>query len=103
MAWISTHQTSAAAVAALEIGVEAVYYKDESERFEVSSFKALGGAYAVQVLLREIIGRERGREVTLEDIARSKVNTPVPRRWCFFRYHRQCPICLSCLQVFICE
>ncbi|MCH2149842.1 MAG: diaminopropionate ammonia-lyase, partial [Phycisphaerales bacterium] len=54
---------------ALELGVEALYYKDESERFELSSFKALGGAYAVQVMLQELIGRAIGRAVTMEDIA----------------------------------
>ena len=31
-------------------GVRAVYYKDESHRFGLKSFKALGGAYAVAQL-----------------------------------------------------
>ena len=53
---------------ALELGVEALYYKDESTRFELSSFKALGGAYAVQVMLRDAIKRSIGSDVTLEDI-----------------------------------
>ena len=32
-------------------GVRAVYYKDESHRFDLKSFKALGGAYAVAQLV----------------------------------------------------
>ena len=34
-------------------GVAAVYYKDESARFGLGSFKALGGAFAVQCALAE--------------------------------------------------
>jgi diaminopropionate ammonia-lyase len=34
-------------------GVRAVYYKDESHRFGLKSFKALGGAYAVAQLVNE--------------------------------------------------
>jgi diaminopropionate ammonia-lyase len=36
-----------------ETGVAAVLLKDESRRFELQSFKALGGAYAVERLARE--------------------------------------------------
>ena len=32
-------------------GVAAVYYKDESQRLDLKSFKALGGAYAVANLV----------------------------------------------------
>ena len=32
-------------------GVAAVYYKDESQRLDLKSFKALGGAYAVSNLV----------------------------------------------------
>ena len=45
---------------AKKLGVKAIYYKDESTRFGLDSFKALGGAYAVCRLLlnkiREIAG-----------------------------------------------
>ncbi len=57
-----------------ELGIAALYYKDESSRFELASFKALGGAYAVQLVLRRSISRELGQEVTLEDI--EKVRYP---------------------------
>ncbi|MGA8258648.1 MAG: diaminopropionate ammonia-lyase [Arenicellales bacterium] len=49
-------------------GVAGVYYKDEGRRFEPGSFKALGGAYAVQQLLRREIGQRRGADVSLEDV-----------------------------------
>ncbi len=38
---------------AAELGVGALHYKDEGERFGLGSFKALGGAYAVSELARE--------------------------------------------------
>ena len=34
-------------------GVRAVYYKDEAHRFDLKSFKALGGAYAVAQLVND--------------------------------------------------
>ncbi|MFY0989516.1 diaminopropionate ammonia-lyase [Halomonas sp. C05BenzN] len=34
-------------------GIDHLYYKDEAKRFELNSFKALGGAYAVLRLLKE--------------------------------------------------
>ena len=33
-------------------GVAAIHYKDEGPRFDLGSFKALGGAYATQQLLQ---------------------------------------------------
>ena len=38
---------------AARAGVGAVFYKDEAHRFGLSSFKALGGAYAVLQVLRQ--------------------------------------------------
>lgn len=49
-------------------GVKSLFYKDESRRFAPGSFKALGGAYAAQHLLRQEISRLSGRAVSLEDI-----------------------------------
>lgn len=51
-----------------KLGVSAVYYKDESERFGLGSFKALGGAYAVLCLLQQEISRRADREVSFEEI-----------------------------------
>ncbi len=53
---------------AREIGVAEILYKDESLRFGLNSFKALGGAYAVLRLLAREIGARTGREVSLADI-----------------------------------
>jgi len=50
-------------------GVAAIRYKDESERFGLSSFKALGGAYAVsRLLIREISSRLQISNVTVDDL-----------------------------------
>jgi len=51
-----------------DLGLGAVLYKDESARFGLGSFKALGGAYAVLHLLAGKLAQELGREVSLEDI-----------------------------------
>lgn len=49
-------------------GVGTVLYKDESTRFDLGSFKALGGAYAVLKYLASQVGGQLGRDVTLESI-----------------------------------
>ena len=36
-----------------ELNVKEIYYKDEDERFELKSFKALGGAFAVNKIAKE--------------------------------------------------
>lgn len=53
---------------AREAGVAAVHYKDESGRFGLGSFKALGGAYAVGRHLIQVIAREAGETATVTDI-----------------------------------
>lgn len=47
-----------------EAGVSSIAYKDESQRFGLGSFKALGGAYAVARLLHR-----RSRELGEQDIS----------------------------------
>ncbi len=42
------------------LGIGALYYKDESSRFGLGSFKALGGAYAVARLLQRQIASATG-------------------------------------------
>lgn len=51
-----------------EIGVAALHVKDESPRFGLGSFKALGGAYAVARLLRSELSRKLGRDVTMDEV-----------------------------------
>ena len=53
---------------ARKLGVGALYYKDESGRFGLGSFKALGGAYQVMRVLQQDIARRHGREVPLSEI-----------------------------------
>lgn len=55
---------------ARQAGVSRVWYKDESSRFGLGSFKALGGAYAVALLLAEKVSIQLGRPVSIEDLAR---------------------------------
>ncbi len=54
---------------AAALGISSLHYKDESSRFGLGSFKALGGAYAVlRLLQREIAARTGGAEPTTEAI-----------------------------------
>ncbi len=47
---------------ARELGLAALLYKDESQRFGLKSFKPLGGAFAVTQLMRRIIRNRTGEE-----------------------------------------
>ena len=53
---------------ASELGIGAVYVKDESFRFGLGSFKALGGAYAVARLVLEEASRRLGRSVDVAEL-----------------------------------
>lgn len=49
-------------------GVAALYYKDESHRFTLKSFKSMGGGYAVAKLLAEVVGEARDQPTEIADI-----------------------------------
>ena len=51
-----------------ESGLAAIHYKDESQRFGVRSFKALGGAYAVLRLIQQHVQRETGATPSSADL-----------------------------------
>lgn len=53
---------------AMELGVAGIYYKDESTRFGLGSFKSLGGAYEVLCLLQQQISKQLGEQVSFESI-----------------------------------
>lgn len=53
---------------ARKLGVKAIYYKDESTRFGLDSFKALGGAYAVCRLLLNKIKEATGKDAATKDL-----------------------------------
>ena len=50
------------------LGVAALYYKDEGERFGLRSFKALGGAYGVLHVLRREVAARVGRDVPIASV-----------------------------------
>lgn len=50
------------------IGVGSLHYKDESPRFGLGSFKALGGAYAVARLLQRQVEQALGHPVPMTEI-----------------------------------
>lgn len=52
------------------VGVGEIAYKDESGRFDLGSFKALGGAFAVYSLLADEVERRRGVRPTSAELAR---------------------------------
>jgi diaminopropionate ammonia-lyase len=58
---------------ARELGVGAVHVKDESVRLGLGSFKALGGAYAVIVLVLEEAARRLGRPVDVAELRTPEV------------------------------
>lgn len=60
-----------------ELGLSKVYYKDESKRFDLASFKALGGPYAVVRLLLRQIAQAAGKTATLSDILAGHYNNSV--------------------------
>ncbi len=57
---------------ATEFKIDKIYYKDESNRFGLGSFKALGGAYAVSCLLREKIRMQTGAHATASELESGK-------------------------------
>ncbi|MCP1195098.1 diaminopropionate ammonia-lyase [Acetobacter senegalensis] len=57
---------------AKKLGCGKLFYKQESERFGLGSFKALGGAYAVQRLLTRLITECTGEVPTTADLFSGK-------------------------------
>ena len=53
-------------------GVAEILYKDESGRFGLGSFKALGGAFAVYTLLADAIEARTGERPTSDHLARGE-------------------------------
>ncbi|MEI9994397.1 MAG: diaminopropionate ammonia-lyase [Rhizomicrobium sp.] len=53
---------------AAELGLGGVFFKDESYRLGLNSFKALGGVYAIAEILRGRAERETGRTISPRDL-----------------------------------
>ena len=56
-----------------ELGLGALYVKDEGFRLGLGSFKALGGAYALMVLVQEEASRQLDREVAITEVMSDEV------------------------------
>lgn len=63
-------------------GIAAIHVKDEGKRFHLTSFKALGGAYAVASLVLAEAGQRLGRTLDFTDLARPDVRA-IARRVTF--------------------
>ena len=57
---------------AKDIGVAKIWYKDESQRFHLKSFKALGGAYAVARQLQAQVADVTGEIPSVQDLLDKK-------------------------------
>ena len=69
VAWPGYAPTALPSLPALagRLGIGALWYKDESTRFGLKSFKALGGAYAVFRLIQKAIAAAHGGHVATPD------------------------------------
>ena len=55
-------------VMAEQANINQIYYKDESKRFDLKSFKALGGAYAVTRFLQQHLEQLNGEQPTMAQL-----------------------------------
>ncbi|MGH1542738.1 MAG: diaminopropionate ammonia-lyase [Arenicella sp.] len=55
-------------------GIDKLWYKDESKRFELKSFKALGGAYALAKQLQKYVENQTGEIPGIADLFSKKHN-----------------------------
>jgi diaminopropionate ammonia-lyase len=53
---------------AAQLGVHEIHYKDESTRFSLGSFKALGGAYAAARQVQRMLRRRNGQDVSISEL-----------------------------------
>ena len=73
--WAEYQPTELVRLSKLEshLGCGAIYYKDESSRFGLGSFKALGGAYAVLRYVAAQYLQQQGTRISLSDIRQGRV------------------------------
>ncbi len=74
-AWPEYQQTPLHRLSKLEkhLACGAIYYKDESSRFGLGSFKALGGAYAVLKHVAAVYEKQSGKSITPGEIRQGKI------------------------------
>ena len=64
---------------ATELEVNDIYYKDESSRFGLGSFKALGGTYGVLRFIHHALQLEIGEDINIKDIHRGKYSEQISK------------------------
>jgi len=64
---------------ASQTGVKNIYYKDESSRFGLGSFKALGGTYGVLKFIQDELQKDIGKPVILNDIHKGKYKEKISK------------------------
>lgn len=62
---------------AKDAGLGAIWYKDESQRFGLKSFKALGGAYAVACQLQKVLEERLGKRPIIADLLNGSLKEEV--------------------------
>lgn len=79
--WPSYEQTPLVSLnkIAAKIGIKEIYYKDESSRFGLGSFKALGGTYGVLRFIKDALEEEFGKTVAIEDIRSGKYSNNISK------------------------
>ncbi len=55
-----------------KLQLEKIWYKDESQRFDLKSFKALGGAYATARQLQKFVSRKTNSTISIHDLLGGK-------------------------------
>ena len=60
-----------------DVGLASIWYKDESLRFGLKSFKALGGAYAVARQLQKIVEKKIGKYPTIDNLLKGSFTNQV--------------------------
>ncbi len=77
--WPNYHATSLNLLKGLakEIRVKKIWYKDESQRFHLKSFKALGGAYAVACLLQAKVEESTGHKPDIQQLFNNEFDSIV--------------------------
>ena len=68
MAWLPQNPAYSLTHLASDIRVDKIWYKDESQRFHLKSFKALGGAYAVARQLQIQVAEKLGETPGIQDL-----------------------------------
>jgi diaminopropionate ammonia-lyase len=53
---------------AAQLGVHEIHYKDESTRFALGSFKALGGAYGAARQVQRMLRQRNGQDVSISEL-----------------------------------